>query len=109
MVEFVLASGEHACEALAFPGAGWWILHVIAIVVLLAVGFLCGRRCAMKRIAMFLIVAIAVQAVAAGICRAQRKGDPKPDDLAKIKAAAPKKATAKPAKPRKMGKSFASP
>ena len=56
----------------------------------------------MKRLAMFLIVAIAVQAVAAGISRAQRRGDPSPQNLAKIKAAAPKKATAKPAKPRKM-------
>ena len=56
----------------------------------------------MKRIALFLIVAIGAQAMTAGICAAARRGDPSPQDLAKIKAAAPTKATARPAKPRKM-------
>jgi len=55
----------------------------------------------MKRITLFLIVAIAVHAMT-DTSLAQRRGDPSPQDLAKIKAAAPKKATAKPARPRKM-------
>lgn len=55
----------------------------------------------MKRITLFLIVAIAVYAMTdTGL--AQRRGDPSPQDLAKIKAAAPKTATAKPARARKM-------
>jgi len=55
----------------------------------------------MKRIALLLAVALAVGTMTdTGL--AQRRGDPSPQDLAKIKAAAPKKATAKPAKPRKM-------
>ena len=56
----------------------------------------------MKRVASFLIVGIIIQMVSVGLCIAQRRGDPTPEEIAKIKAAAPKKATAKPAKPRKM-------
>ena len=56
----------------------------------------------MKHVALFLIAAIAVQAVGVSVCQARRRGDPTPEELAKIKAAAPKTATVKPAKPRKM-------
>ena len=57
----------------------------------------------MKRIACLLIAALAAQGItiAAGAAK-RRPQDPKPEELAKIKAAAPKKATARPAKPRKM-------
>ena len=57
----------------------------------------------MKRIALVLIVAIGAQAMTVGMCAAARRGDPSPQDLAKIKAAAPKKATAKPAEDKLMG------
>lgn len=56
----------------------------------------------MKRFASFLILGIIAQMVSVDLCMAQRRGDPTPEEIAKIKAAAPKKATAKPSKPRKM-------
>ncbi len=56
----------------------------------------------MKRLVLMAVMVVAVQAMTAGVCKAARGGDPSPQDLAKIKAAAPKQATAKPAKPRKM-------
>ncbi|MGB2824788.1 MAG: ThuA domain-containing protein [Phycisphaerae bacterium] len=57
----------------------------------------------MKRIAFFLIAVVAAQAAMVRFCAAQpRRGGPSEEQVAKIKAAAPKRATAKPAKPRKM-------
>jgi type 1 glutamine amidotransferase len=50
---------------------------------------------------MYVLVA-AVVVAAAMLAAAPRKGGPKQEELDKIKAAAPKSATAKPAKPRKM-------
>ena len=56
----------------------------------------------MKRIAMLLAVALLAQTMTAGVSAAARRGDPSPENLARIRAAAPKKATARPARPRKM-------
>jgi len=57
----------------------------------------------MKRIACFLITALVAQAALVRICPAKgRPGDPSEKQMAQIKAAAPKEATVKPAKPRKM-------
>jgi type 1 glutamine amidotransferase len=58
----------------------------------------------MKRIALSLIAAVAFSAVITNIAQAadRKPGVKKADQAAKIKAACPKKARAKPAKPRKM-------
>jgi len=56
----------------------------------------------MKRTALVTIAVIAAQAMTVGVCSAARRGDPSPQNLAKIKAAVPTKAAARPAKPRKM-------
>ena len=56
----------------------------------------------MKRVVLSLVLFMAVEGVMVGICAGQRKGDPSAEALAKIRAAAPKQATVKPKKPRKM-------
>jgi len=57
----------------------------------------------MKRVALSLILAIAAQGIMVQDCAAKRRSaDPTPEALTKIKTAAPKRATAKPAKKRKM-------
>ncbi len=57
----------------------------------------------MRRFVFTVIVLAAVGVVMVGLCKAQRRSaDPTPQELVKIKAAVPKRATAKPAKPRKM-------
>jgi type 1 glutamine amidotransferase len=53
----------------------------------------------MKRMMMSLVVVLLVYG---GVCLGQRKGDPSAAALAKIRAAAPKQATAKPKRTRKM-------
>lgn len=35
-------------EALRFLNWGWWLVHIVAIVVLLMIGCGCGRRCRMR-------------------------------------------------------------
>lgn len=57
----------------------------------------------MKRFALSIVLVIAVQAVTVPNFAAERRpGDPTPEELAKIKAAVPKRAAVKPAKARKM-------
>jgi type 1 glutamine amidotransferase len=57
----------------------------------------------MRRVAGILVAALVVQAGAVRFCAAQRRPqDPSEKEMALIKAAVPKRATAKPAKPRKM-------
>ena len=56
----------------------------------------------MKRVVLSLVLFMVLEGVMVGICAAQRKGDPSAEALAKIRAAAPKQATAKPKSARKM-------
>ena len=44
MMHWVLANGE----LFEFPGLSWWILHVIAIVVIFTLGCVYGQKWAAK-------------------------------------------------------------
>ena len=45
MMHWVLATGE----LFKFPEVSWWILHVVAIVVIFTLGCLYGQKYAAKR------------------------------------------------------------
>ena len=46
MLPMIIANGE--AELFQFPGLSWWILHVVAIVVIFTVGCLYGQKRAAK-------------------------------------------------------------
>ena len=48
MTASILAETEILPEAFQFLHVGWWIVHVIAIPLVLYIGFTLGRRCVLK-------------------------------------------------------------
>jgi hypothetical protein len=44
MIASILAKGDILPETLRFLGAGWWIVHIIAIPLVGCIGFMIGKK-----------------------------------------------------------------